>query len=68
LNGIAKSTGQKNLRLAGGVALNYVANCELLRDKVFDGLWIQPAACDGDNDQEAPCFDRAKLGRSTDVS
>ena len=44
--GIAKSTGEKNLCLAGGVALNCVANGKLLREKVFDNIWIQPAAGD----------------------
>jgi carbamoyltransferase len=44
--GIAKSTGQKNLCLAGGVALNCVANGKLLREKAFDNIWIQPAAGD----------------------
>jgi carbamoyltransferase len=44
--GIAKSTGEKNLCLAGGVALNCVSNGKLLREKVFDRLWIQPAAGD----------------------
>ena len=36
----------KNLCLAGGVALNCVANGKLLRSGLFDGLWIQPAAGD----------------------
>jgi carbamoyltransferase len=44
--GVAKSTGEKNLCLAGGVALNCVANGKLLREKIFDRLWIQPAAGD----------------------
>ncbi len=44
--GIKKETGQKNLCLAGGVALNCVANGKLLREKVFDNIWIQPAAGD----------------------
>jgi len=44
--GIARTTGEKNLCLAGGVALNCVANGKLLREKVFDRLWIQPAAGD----------------------
>lgn len=44
--GIAKSTGLKNLCLAGGVALNCVANGKLLREKVFENIWIQPAAGD----------------------
>jgi carbamoyltransferase len=39
-------TGQKNLCLAGGVALNCVANGLVLREKIFDRLWIQPAAGD----------------------
>jgi len=44
--GIAKKTGERNLCLAGGVALNCAANGKLLRAKVFDKLWIQPAAGD----------------------
>ena len=44
--GIAKETRQKNLCLAGGVALNCVANGVLLREKVFENIWIQPAAGD----------------------
>lgn len=43
---IAKETGEKNLCLAGGVALNCVANGILLREKIFDNIWIQPAAGD----------------------
>ncbi|QDV26818.1 carbamoyltransferase N-terminal domain-containing protein [Aureliella helgolandensis] len=39
-------TGEKNLCLAGGVALNCVANGKLLREGVFDQIWIQPAAGD----------------------
>ena len=39
-------TGQKNLCLAGGVALNCVANGLIQREKIFDQLWIQPAAGD----------------------
>lgn len=44
--GIAKDTGEKNLCLAGGVALNCVANGILLREKIFEEIWIQPAAGD----------------------
>ena len=44
--GIARSTGQRNLCLAGGVALNCVANGKLLRERVFENIWIQPAAGD----------------------
>lgn len=43
---IRKETGQKNLCMAGGVALNCVANGKLLREDVFDNIWIQPAAGD----------------------
>ena len=39
-------TGQKNLVLAGGVALNCVANGRLLREGPFENIWIQPAAGD----------------------
>ncbi len=41
-----KVTGSENLCLAGGVALNCVANGVLLRKKVFENIWIQPAAGD----------------------
>ena len=44
--GIAKDTGEKNLCLAGGVALNCVANGILFREKIFENIWIQPAAGD----------------------
>lgn len=44
--GVAKSTGQRNLCLAGGVALNCVANGKLLREGLFDRLWLQPASGD----------------------
>jgi len=43
---IAKETGERNLCLAGGVALNCVANGILLREMIFDNIWIQPAAGD----------------------
>lgn len=43
---IRDETGIRNLCLAGGVALNCVANGKVLRDGKFDGLWIQPAAGD----------------------
>ena len=38
--------GIKNLCLAGGVALNCVANGKILQEKIFDNIWIQPAAGD----------------------
>jgi carbamoyltransferase len=43
---LAKQTGSRNLCLAGGVALNCVANGRVLRDGRFDSIWIQPAAGD----------------------
>ena len=43
---LAKESGAKNLCLAGGVALNCVANGKVLRDGAFENIWIQPAAGD----------------------
>jgi len=43
---IAKETGLKNLCLAGGVALNCVANGKILRGNYFKNIWIQPASGD----------------------
>jgi carbamoyltransferase len=43
---VRKQTGQRNLCLAGGVALNCVANGQILREKIFNRIWIQPAAGD----------------------
>src|SRR5256886_13616644 len=43
---VRKQTGMKNLCLAGGVALNCVANGRILREEVFERIWIQPAAGD----------------------
>ncbi len=43
---VKKETGKKDLCLAGGVALNCVANGKILRDGLFDNIWIQPAAGD----------------------
>lgn len=47
-------TGKRNLCLAGGVALNCVANGVLLREGIFDDLWIQPAAGDAGGALGAP--------------
>src|SRR4029078_6980170 len=41
-----KSTGAQNLCLAGGVALNCVANGKLLREGIFENIWTQRAAGD----------------------
>ena len=43
---IADEYGIKNLCLAGGVALNCVANGKILKEKIFQNIWIQPAAGD----------------------
>ena len=43
---LARETGISNLCLAGGVALNCVANGKVLRDGTFKNIWIQPAAGD----------------------
>lgn len=43
---VHKVTGQKNLCLAGGVALNCVGNGKVLREGPFEKIWIQPAAGD----------------------
>jgi carbamoyltransferase len=46
---VHKETGEKKLVLAGGVALNCVANGRLLREGPFEDVWIQPCAGDGGN-------------------
>ena len=43
---MARDTGERNLCLAGGVALNCVANGKLLEDGAFENIWVQPAAGD----------------------
>ena len=43
---VRKEFNIKNLCLAGGVALNCVANGKILKEKIFDNIWIQPAAGD----------------------
>jgi carbamoyltransferase len=43
---LAAETGARNLCLAGGVALNCVANGKVLRDNCYENVWIQPAAGD----------------------
>jgi len=46
LKSIREEYNIKNLCLAGGVALNCVANGKILQEKIFDNIWIQPAAGD----------------------
>ena len=43
---LKKETGIKNICLAGGVALNCVANGKLLKEEIFENIWIQPASGD----------------------
>ena len=43
---VARESGMRNLVMAGGVALNCVANGRILRERIFDNVWIQPAAGD----------------------
>jgi carbamoyltransferase len=43
---VHRETGERNLCLAGGVALNCVGNGKILREGPFEGIWIQPAAGD----------------------
>ena len=45
-NHVHKKTGRKNLCLAGGVALNCVANGVVLREGPFENIWVQPASTD----------------------
>ena len=46
IKSLRKEYNIKNLCLAGGVALNCVANGKILKEKIFDNIWIQPAAGD----------------------
>ena len=48
-NSLRRETGIKNICLAGGVALNCVANGKLLKQKIFKRIWIQPASGDAGN-------------------
>ena len=45
-NYLKKISGKKNLCLSGGVALNCVANGKIIKNKIFENIWIQPAAGD----------------------
>jgi len=64
---VARETGERNLCLAGGVALNCVANGRLLREGPFENLWIQPAAGDAGGALGAALFTWHQLmeGRRT---
>lgn len=53
---VQKETGMKNLCMAGGVALNCVANGLLLRNTPFENIWVQPAAGDAGGSLGAALF------------
>ncbi len=46
VSNLSKETNEKNLCLAGGVALNCVANGKIIKEKNFENIWIQPASGD----------------------
>lgn len=60
-----KLTGEKNLCMAGGVALNCVANGALLREKIFENIWIQPAAGDAGGALGAALYAEYHFGKGT---
>ncbi len=55
-------TGERTLALAGGVALNVVANSRLARESGFESVWIQPAAGDAGTALGAACVVAEELG------
>ncbi len=55
-------TGERTLALAGGVALNVVANSRLARESGFESIWIQPAAGDAGTALGAACYVAEQLG------
>jgi carbamoyltransferase len=57
-------TGERRLALAGGVALNCVANSRLWRDGPFDEVWVQPAAGDSGTALGAALYVAHELGES----
>lgn len=61
-------TGQKNLCLAGGVALNCVANGRVLREGPFENIWIQPASGDAGGSLGAALAIAHTMGASTEIS
>ena len=66
---IRRETGEKNLCLAGGVALNCVVNGILLRENIFDNIWVQPAGGDaGCAIGAALCLWHLQHGKARSVS
>ncbi|MEN8209893.1 MAG: carbamoyltransferase C-terminal domain-containing protein, partial [Candidatus Fermentibacteria bacterium] len=65
---VRRETGYRNLCLAGGVALNCVANGKILRERIFDDMWIQPAAGDAGGSLGSALFIwHQMLGNQRDV-
>lgn len=58
---VRQKTGERNLVMAGGVALNCCANGKLLRSKIFDHIWVQPAAGDAGGALGAALFAHHQL-------
>ena len=68
---IAREYKIKNLCMAGGVALNCVANGKILKDKIFENIWVQPAAGDAGGSLGAALgywYHELKNNRIVDVS
>lgn len=60
---LARRTGLSRLALAGGVALNCVANARLHREGIFEDIWVQPAANDAGTAIGAACLLARRSGR-----
>ena len=68
ISSLSKETKIKNLCLAGGVALNCVANGKILESNIFENIWIQPAAGDaGGSLGAALAFWHHELGKNRKV-
>jgi carbamoyltransferase len=68
ISSLSKETKIKNLCLAGGVALNCVANGKILESNIFENIWIQPAAGDaGGSLGAALAFWHHELGKDRKV-
>ena len=61
-------TGMNHLVMAGGVALNCVANGKLVQENIFDDIWIQPAAGDAGGALGAALYAEYQLGKEKRVA
>lgn len=59
-----KLTGSKNLVLAGGTALNCVANGKIVSEEIFDNVWVQPAAGDAGGALGCALYATYSLGKN----